>query len=165
MPMLDVHIPEDALDSAAEKALLGNLTDILLRWEGADPSNERVRSIAWAFLHRPADVFVGGQAPEHPHYRIVASVPEGQLNAERRSGLVKEMTDAVLDAEPADRPRDASRVWVFTHDVPEGTWGAGGRVFGLADIAGFAIGDAEAGAAHAKKRLAAAKAEREAILS
>ena len=38
-------------------------------------------------------------------------------------------------------------------------------VFGLADIAAFVLGDAEAGAAHAKSRLALAKAERDAIFT
>jgi phenylpyruvate tautomerase PptA (4-oxalocrotonate tautomerase family) len=165
MPMLDAHIPQGALDPSAEKELMSKLTDILLEWEGADPRNEVARSIAWVFLHRPAALFVGGELPDHPRYRIVASVPEGQLDTERRSGMVKAVTDAVLDAEPADRPRDPMRVWVFTHEVPEGTWGGGGRVVGLADIAAFALDDVEAGKTHAKRRLAVAKAERDAIFA
>jgi hypothetical protein len=55
---------------------------------------------------------------------------------------------------------------VFANSVPEGTWGGGGRIVGLADIATFVLdGDAAAGKAHAKCRLAAAKAERDAVFS
>lgn len=166
MPMLDAYIPEDALDPSSEKELVAKLSEILLEWEGADPTNPVARSIAWVFLHRPTEVYVGGDVPDEPRYRIVASVPEGQLDARRRQGMVEAVTKAVLDAEPEDRSHDPSRVWVFPNSVPEGTWGGGGQIFGLADIATFVLdGDATAGQAHAKRRLAAAKAERDAVFS
>lgn len=166
MPMLDAYIPEGALDPSDEKQLLAKLTDILLRWEGADPKNPLARSIARVFLHRPAEVLVGGEVQDLPYYRIVASVPEGQLDAQRRQGMVADVTDAVLDAEPEGRPRDPFRVWVFAGVIPEGTWGGGGNIVGLADIVSFVLdGDTQAGAAHAKRKLAATKAERDALFS
>jgi phenylpyruvate tautomerase PptA (4-oxalocrotonate tautomerase family) len=165
MPMLDATIPQGALDPDRERALLARLTDLLLEWEGADPTNETARSLAWVFLHRPAGIFVAGSPADLPRYRIVASVPEGQLDTKRRAGMVNAVTTAVLDAEPDSRPRDPSRVWVLMHEVPEGTWGGAGRVVGLADIVELISGDAEAARAHAKKRLAVAKAERDAIFS
>jgi hypothetical protein len=45
MPVIDVLIPEDALKPKAETRLLTELTDILLRAEGFDPSNQ---SVGWA---------------------------------------------------------------------------------------------------------------------
>jgi hypothetical protein len=48
-------------------------------------------------------------------------------------------------------------VWVFTYEVPEGTWGGLGRVVGLADIAAFAAGDA--GRAYGERRLAERRRE------
>jgi len=155
MPMLDAFIPEGALSAEAEERLLSQLTDILLRNEGADPSNPVVRSIAWVWLHRPAAVFVAGERAAEPRYRIVASVPEGQFDDERRAGLVKEVTEAVLDAEEGAHPRDPARVWVFPTEIPDGTWGAVGRINTLADIAGFALGDPEKGRVYAERRLAA----------
>jgi phenylpyruvate tautomerase PptA (4-oxalocrotonate tautomerase family) len=165
MPMLDAFIPDGALDAEAEQQLLVRLTDILLEHEGADPTDANARSLAWVFLHRPADMFVAGAPADLPRYRIIASVPEGQFDAENRSSMVRAVTEAVLDAEPAGRPRDALRVWVFPNQIPEGTWGGGGQIFGLADIAGFVLNDAEAGRVHAKRRLAIAKAERDAVFS
>jgi phenylpyruvate tautomerase PptA (4-oxalocrotonate tautomerase family) len=154
MPLLDAYIPEGALAPDAEEALLARLTDLLLEHEGADPTNEQARSIAWVFLHRPEAVFVAGRRAALPRYRIIASVPEGQFDPERRQAMVAAVTEAVLDAEPGGRDRDPMRVWVFASDVPDGTWGGGGNIVTLADIATFVTGDPEGGRAYAERRLA-----------
>jgi phenylpyruvate tautomerase PptA (4-oxalocrotonate tautomerase family) len=160
--MLDLFVPDGALAQDREQQLVAVLTDVLLRWEGADPSNPVARSIAWVWVHRPALVFAGGEHSAEPRYKVVATVPEGQLDHARRAGLVREVTEAVLDAEDGAHPRDPYRVWVFTDEVPDGSWGGGGQVFRLADIAGAVLGDAEAGRLHAEKRLVASRAERHA---
>jgi phenylpyruvate tautomerase PptA (4-oxalocrotonate tautomerase family) len=158
MPMLDAYIPAGALAPAAEEQLLADLTDILIINEGADPANPQVRSIAWLFVHRPDAVFVAGARAEVPHYRFIASVPEGQYDAERRNAMAASITEAVLDAEAGVYERDPSRVWVFTPEVPDGTWGALGRIVTLADIATFATGDPERGRQYAERRLAERRA-------
>jgi len=154
MPMLDAYIPSGALTPEAEEKLMAKLTDVLLINEGADPSNERTRSIAWLFVHRPHEVYVAGSRAGAPRYRFIASVPEGQYDPERRGAMVREITEAVLDAEQGAHERDPSRVWVFTPEIPDGTWGGGGQIVTLADIAGFATGDPELGRRYAEQRLA-----------
>ena len=42
MPMLDIYVPEGALQREAEAALLGRLTDILIKYEGFDPADPKV---------------------------------------------------------------------------------------------------------------------------
>lgn len=163
MPKLDAYIPDSALSPHAEEALLQQLTDILLEEEGADPRNALARSIAWVSLHRPARQLVGGEVPDRPRYQIEVRVPEGQLTRDRRQSMVARVTAAVLAAEGPDGDCDASRVWVFAGEIPEGTWGGNGQIVGLADIAAFVLGDAEAGAVHAKRRLRARQAERDAL--
>lgn len=153
MPMLDAYIPEGALTADAETALLAKLTDVLLEHEGADPNNPRARSLAKVWLFRPATVLHAGCVPIAPHYRFVASVPQGQFDDQRRASMVRAVTEAVLDAEDGRHTRDPLRVWVFTHDVPDGTWGGGGTIHRLADIAGIVMGDAEKGRAYAARRL------------
>jgi phenylpyruvate tautomerase PptA (4-oxalocrotonate tautomerase family) len=155
MPMLDAYIPEGALPAAAEAHLFSDLTDLLLRHEGADPADPVARSLAWIFLHRPAAVYIAGQTQPAPHYRFVATVPEGQFDDTRRSAIVDAVTTRVLDAERGVHPRDPSRVWVITSEVPEGTWGAGGRIMTLADIVTHVTGDADRGREHARARFAA----------
>lgn len=158
MPMLDAYIPEGALSAEAEKKLLARLTDVLLENEGADPSNETARSIAWVFLHR-ADVFVAGAPTEEPRYRFVASVPEGQFNPDRRQAIVEAITEAVLDAEEGAHPRDPMRVWVFPTEIADGTWGGGGRIVTLADIAGLVMGDPGKGREYADRTLSERRRE------
>lgn len=155
MPMLDAYIPREALRPEAEEQLLAQLTDALIINEGADPTNPQVRSIAWLFVHRPEQVYVAGSPAAAPHYRFIASVPEGQYDAERRQAMVHSITEAVLDAEQGAHDRDPARVWVFTPEVPDGTWGGAGRIVTLADIAAFATGDVDAARAYAEERLAA----------
>jgi phenylpyruvate tautomerase PptA (4-oxalocrotonate tautomerase family) len=159
MPMLDAHIPAGALAPEAERDLIAKLTDLLIEHEGADPRNEVVRSIAWVFVSRPESVYVAGAPADAPRYRFVASVPEGQFNPERRQALVEAITEAVLDAEQGAHPRDPMRVWVFTPEVPDGTWGGAGRVVRLADIAGLALGDADAGREYAERVFAERRGE------
>jgi phenylpyruvate tautomerase PptA (4-oxalocrotonate tautomerase family) len=159
MPQLDAYIPAGSLSPDAERDLFAKVTDLLIRHDGADPTDETVRSIAWVWVHRPEKVYVGGKPAEAPRYRFVASLPEGQFNAERRQAMTEEITEAVLDAEQGTHPRDPMRVWVFTLEVPEGTWGGGGRVMGLGDMAGLGLGDAEAGREYAKRVFAERRGE------
>ncbi len=70
--------------------------------------------------------------------------------------MVAAVSEAVLDAEAGAHPRDPLRVWVFAHEVPDGTWGGGGRTARLADIACVATGDTEAGRRYAESRLGTA---------
>jgi phenylpyruvate tautomerase PptA (4-oxalocrotonate tautomerase family) len=159
MPMIDAHIPLGALAPEAERALIARLTEILIRAEGYDPVDPTVRNVTVVYLHRP-EVFVAGAPAEAPRYRIDYSVPEGQLDDQRSARVVGEITEAVLDAEQGARPRSAARVWVFSHDVPEGTWGSRGKIQRLADIVAHLGGDPSGAPALAAARLAARRAER-----
>jgi phenylpyruvate tautomerase PptA (4-oxalocrotonate tautomerase family) len=152
--MLDAYIPEDALPADAERALLSKLTDVLLEHEGADPQNPAARALAKIWLHRPAAVLHAGEEPAAPHYRLIASVPEGQFDDERRASMVAAVTEAILVAEDGRYDADPLRIWVFANEIPEGTWGGGGRIARLADIAGLVLGDPEKGRAYAEHRLA-----------
>lgn len=69
--------------------------------------------------------------------RVDVTVPAGTMDDERRAGLVKEVTELVLAAAGLGADQ-ALRVWVLLHEQPDGTWGAGGRIMRLADIAGMA---------------------------
>jgi phenylpyruvate tautomerase PptA (4-oxalocrotonate tautomerase family) len=158
MPMLDAHIPEGALPAAAEKALLAKLTDVLLEHEGADPTNPAARALAKVWLHRPARMLHAGEESSVPHYKIIASVPEGQFDNERRASMVAAVTEAILAAEEGRYNPDPLRIWVFANEIPDGTWGGGGRIARLADIVGAVVGNPEEGRAYAQRRLATRRA-------
>src|SRR5262249_27119583 len=93
MPMLGAYIPDGALSPSAERELLAKLTDLLLKYEGVDPTNEMARKLAWVFVHRP-QVYVAGTPPRAPRYRFICQVPEGEYNDERRAAVTAAMTQA-----------------------------------------------------------------------
>lgn len=167
MPMCDVYIPVGALPQAAERELLAKLTDLLLLHEGVDPANQAARALAWVFVHRH-EMYVAGVPAEAPHYKFVCQVPEGQYDHERRAAVTKAMTQAVAQAEGGRWPSPEARVWVFTFEVPDGTWGGdlrdglGGRVVTLPDIAEHVVGDA--GRRYGEKRLAERRREQARVL-
>ncbi len=156
MPMLDAYIPEGVLSPDAERHLLATCTDLLIEHEGAALTNEKIRSLAWVFVHRH-EMYVGGAPAEAPHYKFVCQVPEGQYDDARRAAVTKAMTEALVEAEDGKWPNPEARVWVFTFEVPDGTYGLGGRVFTLPDLAEHVLGDA--GRRYGEERLAERRRE------
>src|SRR4051812_4861359 len=129
MPMIELTLTNGALDEATQAALVERLTSAVSRWEGMAES-PRVRSTIWAFVDQRADgdFYVGGARPERHHFRVRITVAEGSLDAERKEGLVGEVTSLVLKAEGAPNdPREAARVWCHVIELADGGWGAAGR--------------------------------------
>ena len=62
---------------------MAKVTDLLIQHEGADPTNETVRSIAWVFLHPPRRS-TSEEGPPRSPLPLRRLGPEGQLNPERR---------------------------------------------------------------------------------
>ncbi|MBH0777948.1 tautomerase family protein [Nocardia bovistercoris] len=162
MPMLDLYLPDGSCAPDREAALIDRITEILIRHEGFDPADPETRSVSWVFVHRPAAVYVGGAPAHAPRYKVVATVPEGQLDPDARAGVVREITDAILDAEGGRWPRDPARIWVFPTEVPEGRWGGYGEIVPLRRILRRLTGrDPERAAELAARRIAASRAERD----
>ncbi|MDR0241339.1 MAG: Tautomerase enzyme [Burkholderia sp.] len=134
MPMIDVTLPEGALAPHAEAQLMNELTATLIRHEGLDPDNPRVRDVTWIFVHRPAAVYRAGAVATAPIYRIVPTVPEGQYTDAARAALIADVTAAVARAEGVPVDAVASRVWVFPTEIDDGCWGSRGTVRRLPDI-------------------------------
>jgi phenylpyruvate tautomerase PptA (4-oxalocrotonate tautomerase family) len=145
MPMIELTVPEGALDKRAQDELMEKLTFTLLRWEGAPEDSDAAKAVSWGYVdERPAaNVYHGGRpVPAEPLYRVKITVPEGALNDEKKSGLVAEATRHVLEAEGSD-PDDAGaafRVWVIIREVADGNWGGAGRIFRMRDIARLVMG-------------------------
>lgn len=151
MPMIDATIPAGALTAQAEQQLLKDITDLVVGHELGDSSNERGQAASWIFLHRP-EIYVAGKPAAMPRYRFVISVPEGQFDPERRRLVTADITSAVARAEQKPADEVGGRIWVITAEIPDGTWGARGRVVKLPDILTALLG--EGGRAEAMKRLA-----------
>lgn len=126
--MIDLTFPSGALTADARLALVDELSAALLRAERA-PDNDFFRSVTWTFVHElPADAVFMGQGPvQAPIFRVEVTTPHGALSDRRRGELVEAATAAAPRHAGLDQDA-ALQVWVLCHEVPEGSWGAGGRV-------------------------------------
>lgn len=147
MPMCDAYIPKDALPADVEREMLSRISELLIHHElrraedlveghDVEASRERARRIAWLSVlrHEPYVASVPAQAP---YYKFVVNVPEGQADEEFRTAVTRDVTQAVADAEGGKWPHPEFRVWVFTWEVPDGTWGSTGIVTRLGDVMGY----------------------------
>ena len=128
MPKIDLTVPEGALSDEAKAKLPGRMAAALLRWEGA-PDTEFFRSISWTHVHElPAGAIHDADGPtDSPRALIEVTTPAGALSERRRTGLVEEVTELIMEATGWEEEAKL-RVWVIGHEVPDGLWGAAGQV-------------------------------------
>ena len=148
MPCCDAYIPRGALTPEAERKLVARVTEVLVDHEmrrildlmhepaEIDAMRRRAQSIAWTFVHR-TDTYVNGAAPDAPHYRFVASIPEGQIDERFAPAINRDILEAVIAAEAGKWPHPERRLWVHVVEILDGRWGAGGRALHLKEIVDF----------------------------
>jgi phenylpyruvate tautomerase PptA (4-oxalocrotonate tautomerase family) len=143
MPLLEVTVPEGALDEQAKRELPPKLAAKLLEWEGA-PDTAFFRSISWAHLHElPAETMhtADGVAAD-PHAIVAVTTPQGALSDRRRAGLVEDVTKLMLEA-TGWGDEAALRVWVLCREIEEGSWGAGGQIIQFEQLRAAAKAESE----------------------
>jgi hypothetical protein len=120
-----------------------------------------MQALAWCFVNEQ-EVFVGGQAPTKPIYRVSVTLPEGALGllgplGERgRDKLVRRVTAAVLAADGSENSMvEAHRVWVHLRQITNGHWAGFGEVFTLADATAYGLHADEPGSRTDRMRQAA----------
>lgn len=131
MPLMDLIYPEGALTEAARTQLLETLWQTCLRWEGV-PETTATASIAWVYLDErpPASISVGGAPLTQAVYRVHVRVMSGFMEQDRVDGMVRDVTDAVLEADGTDGDGSGRpRVYCIVDEVPSGTWGVDGAVW------------------------------------
>jgi phenylpyruvate tautomerase PptA (4-oxalocrotonate tautomerase family) len=153
MPMCDIYIQEGALEPEAERTLVARVSGLLVEHElrrivdlvddpaMVEASVKRANSIAWMFVHR-TDTYVAGQpvgpsAPRGPVYKFVVSIPEGQIDEEFIAAINRDILQALTDAEDGRWKHPELRLWVFVHEIKDGTWGSAGMKTQLEDIVDF----------------------------
>lgn len=148
MPQIELTIPRGALSGDAIDALMADATTTLLRWEGAPPDSPGAREVSWGYVHEvdPVRTYHGGAnaGDAAPRYRFDITVPQRALDADRKNGLVGDLTRLILAAEGTavdDDPAAGMRVWVLVHEVPDGNWGGAGRTWTLREIAALVSSD------------------------
>lgn len=166
MPMLDAYLPTGVLDTETEQKLLGDFSAMLAEHEMRrtvelmdDPDEvndmrEKALMLAWTFAHH-TDHYFGGKPAAFPTYKFEVSVPEGQYDDEFRAGVVPDAIRLVAEAEAGRFPNVEARVWILLYEIPDGDWGAGGRMVRLKQVVDFIApgwGEEAATRLHRKKQ-------------
>src|SRR5450631_564115 len=140
MPFVEVFAPRGSLTDKQRAYITDTLVAEVMLAEGA-PDTEAARSISWLLLHEVDTWVVGGRGvdgSEPARFVVRVAVPSGSLDDAKRADMVDRITRVLAEAD--DDPQRFSRdpvAWVHINEIPEGNWGALGRVVGFADIAGF----------------------------
>jgi len=135
MPIVDLTLPRGALPRPVLEELARALARSLLHCDLAR-DNPRAEAMNWVYIHTqdPADLLVGGAAGR-PHFRIDVTLMAGAMSEVQREEIAALMTADVMAAEGGSmNPLNAARVWVIFHEVPDGHWAAGGRIYRLDDV-------------------------------
>jgi phenylpyruvate tautomerase PptA (4-oxalocrotonate tautomerase family) len=146
MPIIDLTLPRDALPRPALEALARDLSQALLHCAVAR-DNPRAEGMNWVYIHTlaPEDILVGGRALAQggrPHYRIEVTIMAGAMSEAHRRDIAALMTAAVIRAEGGHmNTLNAARIWVVFHEVADGHWAAGGRLYRLDDVLRFVTGN------------------------
>jgi len=136
MPLIHLTAPEGALTRQGRANVQQDLARTLLRWEGA-PDTDFFRAQAWARLEETPEGALTTAGDDQTRFLVQVTVPEGALSDRRKSGLVRTVTEVVLDAAGLSQDQ-ALRVWVLVGEQADGTWGAGGSIIRYADLAAMA---------------------------
>lgn len=154
MPFVELFTPRGSLTEAQRSAIGEKLVAEIMAAEGA-PDTPTARSISWLVVQE-VDAWVVGGVPADPaepaRYVVRVAVPAGSLDDTRRADMVARITRVLAAADPdPDRLYRNPDAWVHINEIPEGNWGALGRVVRFADIAHYAItGELEAAQAAAR---------------
>src|SRR5262249_5979723 len=140
MPFVELFTRRGSLSERQRSHISEKLVAEVMRAEGA-PDTEAARSISWLLVHDVDTWVIGGEpVGEDEPARFVwrLGVPAGWRKDPKRHDRVARITRtlAEIDDDP-ERLYGEPAAWVHINEIPEGNWGAPGRVVGLAGIAEF----------------------------
>lgn len=136
MPNILIKIPQGAFDAQQRERILQEVTQVALDVEqiGEDP---RQRALCWVLLEelapgawRCGGADLGAQALL---CLVQVKVPAGVLDAARRQAYVAGLHQALAACLAAEDGR-VLMTSILLDEVPDGTWGANGTLWQLADF-------------------------------
>ncbi len=137
MPNILIKIPQGAFDARQRAKVLQEVTQVALTVEqiGDDP---RQRALCWVLLEELAPGFwsCGGadSSAQAVPCMVRVKVPAGVLDAAQRQAYVEGLHQALAGCLAEDDPR-MLMTSILLDDVADGTWGANGSLWQLADFA------------------------------
>lgn len=136
MPNIIVKVPEGAFEGDARKNLAQGLTSVAKSVEqiGDDPRQELLTWVAIEDV-RSGSLFAGGADLLSRVIPVIVFfyTPEGIIEPVKNQEVVRLVHEAVAGAKPAGDPRPVMTS-VILAPVADGTWGANGSLWRLADF-------------------------------
>ena len=136
MPWINLTLRRGALTKQTQHAVMATLTEVLMWWEKV-PDTPAARKIMKGWVYEVAeDADYNGGSPEHerPFYFVEIRIPVDRLDVLAKSGLIRDFTRVILEAEGCeDTPDNARRVWVTINELKRDDWGIGGHTDWLRD--------------------------------
>ena len=145
MPLVRVTLVEGSLDEEQRAQLADELTSVLLMIEGG-VDNPEGRAIAYVLFDevQAKGWYVGGKLDDtyvYPGGRFIfhVTVPQGSCDQDRKNAVHKAVNDSLFKViGESSEHRAGSSAWVIINEVPEGHWGAMGRMVGIRRISQIA---------------------------
>jgi len=142
MPFVELFVPKGALSADHRRRIGERLVSEVMRAEGA-PDTPTARAISWLLIHEIDGWWIGTEAwtpAAGARYVARVGVPAGSMDDDKRRQIVERVTAVLAEGEPdPERLHRDPVAWVHVHEVPEGNWGALGRVVRFPDIASFVV--------------------------
>ncbi|EPL15540.1 tautomerase family protein [Pseudomonas sp. CF161] len=136
MPNILIKVPTGAFNQTQRQQLLRSVSDVAMINEHMGSAPQQ-RALCWALVEevQAAEWLCGGM---DPHARFVpcmvtVKVPAGVLDAPMRQRYVRELHAAIQASLMADDQRQLLSS-IQIQDVVDGTWGANGDIWYLADF-------------------------------
>jgi phenylpyruvate tautomerase PptA (4-oxalocrotonate tautomerase family) len=156
MPFVEVFAPRGSLRDEQRARISDRMVREVMQAEGA-PDSDEARAISWLVWQDVDAWSVGGVAvepQEPPRYVVRVAVPAGSMSDDRRADVVRRVTQVLAEADDdPDRLWREPLAWVHVTEVPEGNWGAMGRIVRIEDIATYVLTGALDGAAPAATKV------------
>ena len=137
MPFVELIIPRGALNEDQRRRIGGDLVTEIMRAEGA-PDTAAARAISWLVVNEIDEFWIGGRRwseQDGARYVVRVGVPQGALTDEKRTDMVERVTKVLAQVDPQpQRLTEEPVAWVHINEVPEGNWGAQGKIVRLRDI-------------------------------
>jgi phenylpyruvate tautomerase PptA (4-oxalocrotonate tautomerase family) len=142
MLFFEVFVPKGALTAARRSRIGERLVAAVVDAGDAPPAAQQtvraIRALSWVAF-RELDAWFVDDRPvepgEAPRYFVRVTVTAGGLSDAKRAHVIERVTRVL--AEVDDRPRrmyESPDAWVHLVEVPDGSWGALGRVMGHTDV-------------------------------
>jgi phenylpyruvate tautomerase PptA (4-oxalocrotonate tautomerase family) len=148
MPLIHLYYERGSVTDPIKAKLANRLTDVIIEIEGGGMvDGTKARSIAYVLLHEmdAGNIAIGGTIGDDTHveppgkFIVVVRVPEGSLSNARKSAIhasVDEIFREVFELGEAPAERTPS-VLTTIDEWSEGSLGAMGRTYRLADIGAY----------------------------